>query len=56
MYPSCRKEEECSFLLGTFIELVDREVICKQKSVLRARLKESGNRAVPDVLLPQKWL
>ena len=46
---------ECTFLLGTFPELVDREVICKQKEllvntvrvVLRARLEHNTNRAVP---------
>ena len=27
LYPKCRKEVECTFLLGTFLELVDREVI-----------------------------
>jgi hypothetical protein len=64
MYPTCRKEVECTFLLETFIELVDREVICKQKEllintvkgVLRARLEQNHNRAVPEVLLPMNWL
>ena len=64
MYPSCRKEIECSFLLGTFLELVHREVMVKGKEllvntlkgVLRARLTQNRSRAVPDVLLPQNWL
>ena len=64
MYPSCRKEIECSFLLGTFLELVHREVMVKGKEllvntlkgVLRARLTQNRSRAVPDVLLHQNWL
>jgi hypothetical protein len=64
MYPSCRKEGECSFLLGTYLEQVHREVVLKDKEllvnnmkgVLRSRLTENRNRAVPDVFIPQNWL
>ena len=64
MYPSCRKEIECSFLLGTFLELVHREVMVKGKEllvntlkgVLQAKLTQNRSRAVPDVLFPQNWL
>ena len=37
--PPCRKESECSFLPGTFLEQVDREVGCKQKELLVSTLK-----------------
>ena len=61
MYPSCRKEVECSFLLGTFLEQVHKEVMLKEKEllvntlkgVLRSRLTQNRSKAVPDVLLPQ---
>ena len=64
MYPSCRKEGECSFLLGTYLEQVHREVVLKDKEllvnymkgVLRSRLTANKNRAVPDVFIPQNWL
>ena len=64
MYSACRKEIECSFLLGTFLEQVDREVSCKGKEllvcalngVLRARLTQNRSIVVPDVLLTQNWL
>ena len=34
MYPKCRQEVELTFLLGTFLELVDKEVLRKQKELL----------------------
>ena len=63
MYPTCKKEIECSFLLGNFLEQVHREVMSKEKEllvstrkgVLRARLTQNLSRAVPNVLLPQNW-
>ena len=63
-YPSCRKEGGCSFLLGTYLEQVHREVVLKDKEllvnnmkgVLSSRLSENRNRAVPDVFIPQNWL
>ena len=59
MYPKCRQGVELIFLFGTFLELVDKEVISKQKEllvntlrgVLRPRLESNTNRAVPPVLL-----
>ena len=64
MYPSCRKEIECSFILGTFLEQVHREVMSGEKEllvstlrgVLRARVTQNRSRAVPHVLFPQNWL
>ena len=63
-FPALRKESECSFLLGTLFEKVDREVSCKQnellvstlKGALRARLIKNRSRAVHDVVLPHNWL
>ena len=34
MFPTSRLEVECVFILGTYVELVDREVISKQKDLL----------------------
>ena len=34
MFPTCRQEDECVFLLGTYVELVDREVVSGQKELL----------------------
>ena len=34
MYPKVTQEAETIFLLGTFMELVDREVVGKQKELL----------------------
>jgi hypothetical protein len=64
MYPSCRKEVKVSFLLGTFLEQVHKEVMLKEKEllvntlkgVLTSRLTQNRSRAVPDVLLPQNCL
>ena len=64
MYTPCRKEVEVSFILGTFLEQVHKEVMQKEKEllvntlkgVLKSRLSKNRSRAVPDVLLPQNWL
>ena len=58
-FPTCRQEAECMFLLGTFLELVDSEVISKQKEllldtllgVLKSKMMCMGSRAVPQVQL-----
>ena len=34
MFPLCRQEVECIFILGTYVELVDREVMSGQKNLL----------------------
>jgi hypothetical protein len=34
MYPRCRREAEAAFLLGTYMELVDNEVVGKQKELM----------------------
>ena len=59
MYPTCRQEEECIFLLGNYVELVNSEVIAKQKElllnsllgVLQAKTEYAGRRAVPQIQL-----
>jgi hypothetical protein len=64
IYPSCMKEVEVSFLLGTLLEQVLKEVMLNEKEllvntlkgVLKSRLAQNRSRAVPDVLLPQNWL
>ena len=64
MFPSCRMERECSFLLGTYLEQVHLEVDLKDKEllvntlkgVLGARLMQKRSRAVPDVIIHQNWL
>ena len=64
MYPRCRREAEAAFLLGTYMELVDNEVVGKQKElmvgivrgVLRAKVEQMTSRAVPEIHLPLGWL
>ena len=64
MYPRCRKEAEVIFLLSTYTELVDREVVGKQKDlmlgtlrgVLKAKAEQLGSRAVPEINFPPDWL
>ena len=59
LYPKCMQETECLFLLGSYIELVDKEVIGKQKElsvdtlrgVLKAKLEALKTRAVPQLYL-----
>ena len=34
MFPSSRHEDDCLFIIGTFLELVDSEVISNQKVLL----------------------
>ena len=56
-FPTCRQETECVFLLGTYLELIDSEVISKQKEllldtlvgVLKSRMVHIRSRAVPQV-------
>ena len=63
MYPKCRKEAEVVFLLGTFLELVHREVSGKQKElmvgtvrgVLKAKVEQMTRRLVPDIHFPLGW-
>ena len=57
MFPTCRQEVECIFILGTYVELVDREVVSGQKDllldtlkgVLRDKTVTVRKRAVPSV-------
>ena len=57
MFPTCRQEVECIFILGTYVELVDKEVVSGQKDllldtlkgVLRAKTEFVRKRAVPGV-------
>ena len=60
MFPKCRQETECILLLGTFVQLVDRETILKQKEllvntvigVLKNKSEYARRRAVPQVHIP----
>ena len=57
MFPTCRREEECIFLLGNYVELVNCEVISKQKELvlnmllgcLQAKIEYVRSRAVPQI-------
>ena len=59
MYPKCMQETECLFLLGNYIQLVDKEVVAKQKEllvdtlrgVLEAKLETVKTRAVPQLFI-----
>ena len=56
-FPSSRQEVECVFILGTFVELVDREVVSGGKELLlstllgvvQTRMEYIRRRAVPQV-------
>ena len=60
MFPKSRQEVECTLLLGTFVELVDKEVVLKQKEllvntvigVLKSKSEYPRRRAVPQVHIP----
>ena len=60
MFPKCRQEAAVMLLLGTFVELVDRETVMKQKEllvntvigVLQNKSEYMQRRAVPQVQLP----
>ena len=60
MFSKTRQEAECNLILGTFVELVDREVILKQKDllvntvigVLQTKTESARRRAVPQVHIP----
>ena len=64
MYPGCRQEAEVSFIICTYMEMVDREAVNKQKElmvgavkgVLRAKIEYLSSRAVPELHFPQGWL
>ena len=64
MYPKCRRDAEVAFLLCTFMELADREVVSKQKElmvgtvrgVLRAKVEQISSRAAPDINFLPGWL
>ena len=57
MYPRSMREVEAAFLIGTYMDLVDREVVIKQKElmvstvkgVLRAKVSTLMNRDVPEI-------
>ena len=64
MFPRVAQEAGKIFLLGVFIELVDREVVGKQKEllvgtvrgVLQAKVSQNASIAAPEIQLPQGWL
>ena len=55
-FPKGRQEDECTLLLGTYVELVDREVVLKQKEllvntvidILKTKTESARSRAVPQ--------
>ena len=55
-FPKCMQERECILLLGTYVELVDRESVLKQKEllvntvigVLQTKTVSARSRAVPQ--------
>ena len=59
MFPTCRFEMECVFILGVYMELVDREVVSRQKEllvscllgVLKVKVSSIRSRAVPQIQL-----
>ena len=56
-FPKGRQEDECTLLLGTYVQLVDSEVVLKRKEllvntvigVLQAKILSASSRAVPQV-------
>ena len=64
MYPKVTQEAETIFLLGIFMELVDREVVGKHKELLvgtvkgvfQAKVSQIASRAAPELHFPQGWL
>ena len=60
MFPRCRQEAEVMLLIGTFVELVDREAVGKEREllvdtvigVLKNKSENIQRRAVPQVHLP----
>ena len=64
MFPRVGQEAETIFLLGVFMDLVDRDVVGKQKGllvgtvrgVLQAKVSQIASRAAPEIHLPQGWL
>ena len=59
MFSKGRQDAECTLLLGTYLELVDREVVLKQKEllvntvigVLKTKTESARRRAVPQMLI-----
>ena len=59
MFPKCTQEPEVLFLLGNFIQMVDKEVINKQKElrvdsmlgVIEAKLQFVKSKAVPQLYI-----
>ena len=59
-FPKGRQDAECTFLLGNYLELVDREVLLKQKEllmntvvgVLKTKIESVKKRVMPQVHIP----
>ena len=59
-FPKGRQDVECTILLGTYVELVDLEVVLKQKDllvntvigVLKTKTESARRRAVPQADIP----
>ena len=60
MFSKGRQDAECTLLLGTYLELVDREVVLKQEEllvntvigVLKTKTESARKRAVPQADIP----
>jgi hypothetical protein len=60
MFLKIRQEAECILILGTYVELVDREVVLKLKEllvntvigVLKNKSEYAQRRALPQVQIP----
>ena len=61
--PKSRQEDECTLLLGTYVELVDKEAVLKQKGllvntvigVLQTKTVSARSRAVPQAHITLAW-
>ena len=60
-YPRSRRE--AVFLLGTYMELVDKEAVIKRKEllvgtvkgVLKAKVGQIASRAAPEIIFAEGW-
>ena len=59
-FPKGRQDDECTLLLGTYVELVNEEVVLRQKEllvntvigVLKTKTESARRRAVPQAHIP----
>ena len=54
VFPKCMQETECLFLLGNYMQLVDKQkelLVDTLRGVLEAKLETVKTRAVPKLVL-----